>query len=66
LTWLHRGCSNSCYPSFGNTLLARRAASGIPSAVVARSWNLAFLAGAFGGYRLWTQKCFALDPRSAS
>jgi len=61
--WLRPGTPSAGQMAFGDNLLKRHPVVLIPSAVSSHSWNLLFLAGTAGAYKMLAQERLALDPR---
>jgi RES domain-containing protein len=62
--WLRPGIPSAGQQAFGNALLALHPFVLLPSVVSTHSWNLMFdPVRAVGGYALYLQERFALDPR---
>lgn len=61
--WLTPGIPSAGQQAFGDALLGKHRFIIVPSAVSRHSWNLIFVAGDAGAYRLHLQEPFALDTR---
>ncbi len=62
--WLSPGIPSARQQAFGDTLLAERKFTVIPSAVSSHSWNLIFVkANVAASYAVKFQEPFVLDPR---